>query len=158
MILALFMVTFISILTLAFLGSAPLGYRTALNAVFEQQSRWLARAGIEDARLKLERDANFPPPLGDEGKFYTYSEELHPLGGGEALGTFDVIIDQSLKEAPYSLVRITSTGRLVRQNEEIRKTVRVELDISPTDRRAGHETEENPNFFKIVNWNEEVQQ
>jgi hypothetical protein len=158
LILALFMVTFISILTLAFLGSAPLGYRTALNAAFEQQSRWLAQAGIEDARLKLERDPFFPPPQGDEGKFYTYSEEVRELGGGAVLGTFDVTIDHSLEEPPYYLVRITSTGRMMRQNEEIRRTVRAEIDLSPTDRRSGHETEDNPNLFRIVNFNGEVQQ
>ncbi|MBX3169611.1 MAG: hypothetical protein KF760_19570 [Candidatus Eremiobacteraeota bacterium] len=158
LVLALFMVTFISVLALAFLGSAPLGYRTALSGTFEQQSRWLAQAGIEDARLKLERDPLFPPPEGDEGKFYSYSEEVRELGGGATVGTFDVVIDQSCAEAPYALVRIISTGRLVRQGAEIRKTICAEIDINAKDRRAGHESEDNPNLFRIVNWNEEVEQ
>lgn len=158
LVLALFMVTFISVLALAFLGSAPLGYRTALSGTFEQQSRWLARAGIEDARLKLERDPFFPPPQGDEGKFFSYSEELQELGGAGTVGTFDVVIDQSCAEPPYALVRIYSTGRLVRRGEEVRKTICAEIDVSAKDRRAGHESEDNPNLYRIVNWNEEVEQ
>lgn len=157
LILALFMVTFISVLALSFLGAGPLNYRTAMTVTLEQQARWLARSGVEDARVKLQRDSDFPPAMGNEGAYFSYSEQISEFGGVGTLGSYEVVVDRSHLESPYFVVVVNSTGRLVRHGQEWKSTVRAELDLSPTDRRSGHETEENPNFFRIVNWSEEAQ-
>ena len=155
LVVALFVVTFISLVAFAFLNSSSVGLTTVMSASVEQQALCLAQSGIADARVKLERDPLFPPPVGDDGKFFSYSEEGRDLGGGPVIGIFDVTVDQSCADAPYFLVRLTSTGRVMRQSQEIKKTVHAEIDLSPTDRRAGHTSEDNPNFYKIVNWSEE---
>ena len=155
LIVALFVVTFISMVAFAFLNSSSLELSTAMSVGLEQQALLLAQSGIADARVKLERDPLFPPPIGDDGTFFSYSEEVSDLAGGPVIGTFDVIVDHSYAEEPYYLVRLTSIGRLFRQNQEIKKSVQAEIDVSPTDRRSGHTTEVNPNLYKIVNWSEE---
>ena len=157
LILSLFIVTFISVLALAFLGAGPLNYRTAMTVTREQQVHWLAVSGIEDARIKIQRDSDFPPPMGEEGLYFSYSEQVTELGTTTPLGSYEVTVDKSHSKAPYFLVIISSTGRLDRQGEEMKNTIRAEIDISPTDRRSGHEDEDNPNFYKIVNWSEEAQ-
>ncbi len=157
LILALFIVTFISVLALAFLGAGPMNYRTAMSVTLEQQVQWLARSGIEDARIKLQRDPDFPPAMGDEGQYFSYSEQISELGGSAAIGSFEVTVDKSHSQDPYFLVILNSTGRLSRNGQELKSSIRAELDISPTDRRSGHEDEDNPNFYKIVNWSEEAQ-
>ena len=156
LILALFIVTFISVLALAFLGAGPMNYRTAMSVTLEQQVHWLAQSGIEDARIKLQRDPDFPPSMGDEGLYFSYSEQISDLGGTSPIGSFEVTVDKSHAKDPYYLVILNSTGRLSRQGQEMKSSIRAEVDISPSDRRSGHEDEDNPNFYKIVNWSEEA--
>lgn len=155
LVLALFMVTLISVMALAFLGGGPMNYRTSLTISLEQQARWLALAGIEDARLKLQKDPDFPPPMGDEGIYYSYAEQVSDVGGGAVVGSFEVTIDQSHAAAPYYLIILDCNGLVVRQGQLTKKSVRAEIDVSPKDRRVGHETDENPNYYRIVNWSEE---
>lgn len=148
LILALFVVTFISVLALAFLTGGPLNYRTSLTIKLEQQARWLAHSGIEDARIKLQKDPNFPPPMGPEGIFYSYAEQVTNLGGGATIGSYEVIVDQSRATTPYFLIVLHSTGRIVVQGDEIKRTVRAELDVNP-------DPSHGPNYYHIVNWSEE---
>lgn len=157
LILALFMVTFIAVLALAFLGVGASSYSSAQTTRLQQQALQLAYSGIEDARVKLQRDPLFPPSAGEETKFYSYSESVHDLASGPLIGSFEVTVDQTYQEAPYFLIRVLATGRIPNGGKEIKKTVRVELDISPNDRRTGHETDPNPNFYKIVQCSEEGQ-
>lgn len=55
------------------------------------QAKALARAGLEDARIKLGKDVLFPPPH-DEQEFFSYSEDVLTTAG-DFLGTYTVIID-----------------------------------------------------------------
>lgn len=157
LILALFIVTFIAVLALAFLGTGSAGYKGALASQVEAQALQLAYSGVEDARLKFERDPLFPPPAGDETKLFSYGENVRDLGGGPVIGSFEVTIDQTYQGAPYYLIRLRSVGRVLRGSQETRKLVKVEIDISPNDRRIGHETDPNPNLFRIVQCSEEGQ-
>ncbi|MFN8610733.1 MAG: hypothetical protein U0931_24545 [Vulcanimicrobiota bacterium] len=154
-IVALFMVTFIAVLALAFLSTGAAGYKGALASRVEAQALQLAYSGIEDARIKFERDPLFPPPAGEETKFFSYSENVHDLAGGPVIGSFDVTLDQTYVGAPYYLIRLRSTGRVTNGGQETKRQVKVEIDLSPTDRRVGHETDPNPNFFRIVQCSEE---
>lgn len=152
LVLALFMVTFISVMALAFLGEGQLNYRTSLTVTRELQARWLAHSGIEDARLKLQKDPDFPPPMGDEGTHYSYAEQVTDLDG-KLVGSYEVTVDQSYALAPYYLVVLECSGRLARYDVHTR--IRAELDVSPTDRRPAFAADPNPNYYQIVNWNEE---
>lgn len=100
----------------------------------------LAQAGLEDARLKMERDPLFPPHgdgylLADdaglkpqEQSLFTYSEDM--MVEGKRVGCYRVSIDSSF--APdYQFVRITSNG-LVGSTEtpSAQRVLKVDLDVS----------------------------
>ncbi|MBS2038957.1 hypothetical protein JST97_28500 [bacterium] len=157
LIMALFMVTFIAVLALAFLGTGAAAFQGAQATRLEQQALALAYSGIEDARVKLERDPLFPPSAGEETKFYSYSETVRDLTSGPVVGSFEVTVDQTYQDSPYFLIRLLSIGRIPNSGKEIKKSVKVEIDISPNDRRVGHETDPNPNFYRIVQCSEEGQ-
>ena len=55
------------------------------------QAKALARAGLEDARVKLGKDILYPPPH-DEQEFFSYSEDVFTTAG-DFLGTYTVVID-----------------------------------------------------------------
>lgn len=101
----------------------------------------LAQSGLEDARLKLERDPLFPPQ-GDgdliepdsaadkpqEQSLFTYSEEI--FLEGKRIGCYRVSLDSSFVSA-YQFVRITSNG-LVGASEapSAQRILKVDLDVS----------------------------
>ncbi len=98
---------------------------TALSVVAEQ----LARAGLEDARAKLNKDLDFPPSeaIWDQTTF-TYSEDLEP-------GSFRVTVDTTHRGAPYHVVVVTSTGLVgPREQPQARRSLRLEWDAAPFER------------------------
>ncbi|MBX3172196.1 MAG: hypothetical protein KF760_32625 [Candidatus Eremiobacteraeota bacterium] len=118
-------------------------YRGVHSAEDAALALCLAQAGLEDARLKLERDALFPPH-GDgnlvdpddgakpqEQSLFTYSEDM--FWDAKRIGCYRVSIDSSFA-APYQFVRVTSNG-LVGPAEAptAQRVIKVDLDIS-TDR------------------------
>ena len=102
------------------------------------QALCLAQAGLEDARLKLERDLDFPPK-GDPGQtLFTYSEDV--LLAGKRIGAYRVSIDTALQSSDYDMIRIISTG-LVGPGEDpsAQRTLKVDLDTdSDPSRHATH--------------------
>lgn len=139
----------ITIMGLAYVGSGASGYKGATKSLATQQALCLAESGIEDARMKLEKDSYFPPPQGDEGKVFSYTEDVLDIGGGNPMGSFEVVVDKTHGAEPYYIIRLTSTGR----QQEAVKSVRAEIDICPFDRKDP--TKANPNLYHIINWSEE---
>lgn len=118
------------------MSSQVANYRGVNAAVESAQALALAQAGLEDARLKLERDIDFPPP-GDPGQLlFTYSEDV--LIDGVRVGAYRVSIDTSFESTDYDLLRITSTG-LVGNSESPRAQRTLHLDLDrDIDRPATH--------------------
>lgn len=100
----------------------------------------LAQSGLEDARLKLERDGLFPP-RGDgnllkpdtgtkpqDQSLFTYSEDISL--DGKRIGAYRVSIDASFLPG-YKFVRITSNG-LVGPTEAptAQHVLKVDLDVA----------------------------
>ena len=93
-------------------------YHGVQSAEDAAQALYLARAGLEDARLKLERDMRFPP-RGDgdymedtsaglqEQTLFTYSEDVWV--DGKRIGSYRVSIDTSFV-ANYQFTRVISNG------------------------------------------------
>ena len=118
------------------MSSQVSNYRGVNAAMESAQALALAQAGLEDARLKLERDIDFPP-AGDPGQLlFTYSEDV--VIDGERVGAYRVSIDTSIASTDYDLLRITSTG-LVGSSEDPRaqRTLKLDLDRD-TDRASTH--------------------
>ena len=97
------------VLGLAFLGSRARQYQSVLQAYLGGQAEEMARSGIEDARVKLDQDIGFPPPLAVEQNTFSYAESIYDPSGAY-LGSYQVVIDTSYKNAPFYLMCINSTG------------------------------------------------
>lgn len=158
LILALFIVLLITGFGLAFLNTGALNYQGAVTAQLSQQAQILAFAGLEDARLKLERDINFPPMTDPEIKTFSYSE-LVKASDSQVIGNYDITIDLTYSGTPYQVITVSSTGRvpgLVNNVQgEIKRSLKAEFDIRPLDRRAAFSSDQNPNLYRIINLSED---
>lgn len=115
-------------------------YRGVHSAEDSAMALCLAQAGLEDARLKLERDPLFPPH-GDgnlvepdtgskpqEQSLFTYSEDL--FLDGQRAGSYRVSIDSSFA-AGYQFLRVTSNGLVgPTESPSAQRVLKVDLDIS----------------------------
>jgi Na+-transporting methylmalonyl-CoA/oxaloacetate decarboxylase gamma subunit len=137
------------VLGLGFLGKRVSLYKEALSARSASQARAAALAGMEDARVKLEKDGAFPPLGSSEQQLFSYSEPLLSVGGSE-VGGYTVTIDKRLQQLPYALIRVTSVGWSgTADSPAATRRLYAELDISPLIRGA---SDVNPNFFRWINW------
>lgn len=106
--------------------SRQVGVRQAAAAeAAALRAQGLAEAGLEDFRLKWERDPNFPPP-GEELERFSYSQAL---GGGR----FEVEVDLRFRLAPTQILRVTSRGVV----GEAGATLVGEFDLRTPTRRPG---------------------
>lgn len=101
--------------------------RRVVNARFlTAQSKALAWAGLEDARVKLMKSRDFPPNAAFEGASFSYSDTLTDESG-TLVGAYFVEVD--LRNQGKAIVR--STARLDGQ-EEPQIMLRGELDVLPS--------------------------
>ncbi len=135
------------LLSLGFLNKRVMEYRGAYQTAYQTQALALARAGLEDARIKLCKDGKFPPNTSDDQRSFSYTEEV--TANEES---YTVILDTTLKESPYAIVRVTSIGTAGPMGAPIaRRKIVAELDVSP-EVRTGPPGVANPNFYQWVNW------
>ncbi len=91
------------VLGMAFLsGQGPEAQR-GRDAEDAAQAQELARAGIEDARIKLANDIEFPP-VGVDQLVFSYTELV------DGLGSFRVHIDSANRRKPHYLYALVSEG------------------------------------------------
>jgi hypothetical protein len=110
--MSIFLLLILLFAGLAFLSSKSSAYRGAAAAGPALIARGLAQAGMEDARVKLQKDLFFPPVVGEhEQNLFSYTENLSASGSSELTGTYTVSIDTRLAAPPYNVIRVTSIGR-----------------------------------------------
>lgn len=137
------------ILGVGFLGQRTALYKEALATRNASQARVAALSGMEDCRVKLEKDTLFPPLGSAEQLVFTYSQPLLSVSG-QVVGGYTVTVDRRLQLQPYALIRVTSigfTGPADRPTASRR--LYAELDISPAIRGT---YDPNPNFFRWIHW------
>ncbi len=144
MIAALLITVILVVAGMAYLGSRVAQYRGAAKGLEAAQARALARAGIEDARVKLEKDYRFPPQSAYDQPVFTYSEDVRD--GGTVIGSYTVSIDEMHRSSPFFVLRITSVGVVGnRTSPSAQATIRADLDTSTAD----------PNrVFRFLRWEE----
>lgn len=106
------------------------------------QALALAQAGLEDARLKMERDYQFPPrgdgnfmedtsPNAQGQTLFTYCEDVRV--GGKRFGSYQVSIDTSFV-TEYKFTRIISNGIIGPLEAPIaQRTLKVDIDTNVGD-------------------------
>ena len=109
----------------------------------------LAEAGLEDARVKLDKDDDFPPLGAIDQRIFSYVETVVDLDGSTPLGSYEVTVDSRWKAPPCQILRITSTGSLGDPGApRARRSVTVELDVAPMLR--SNPLANNPNYFRFI--------
>jgi len=128
------------------LGSQASRYEAARQSTNISQARQLAIAGLEDARIKLEMDINFPPPPGPQQELFSYSEQLVDDPDPNRWGTYTVVVDMTyatdILYPPPTVttghyIAITSVGTVGPTIKPIAQyRLRAEIDNQSTPRPA----------------------
>ena len=142
LILCLLLGALILIAGAAMLTSQQEQYHWAELTRLGLQARALARAGLDDALIKLDKDVDFPPSTSLDQPRYTYTEEL-----GD--GSYTVVLDASFREPPWQVLIVTSIGRV--GPTEAPRAVRVlrgQLDLARQDRSSP--AQPNRSYFKLI--------
>jgi hypothetical protein len=124
-------------------------YEAANHQVAAARALALAEAGLEDARVKLNKDADFPPFGSEDQLVFSYVEQVFGLDGVTALGSYEVTLDMRWREPPMQIYRITSIGTSGEPDSPLAiSRLTVELDVAPNLRSDF--TQPNPNYFMFV--------
>lgn len=149
LVTSLLFLSLLMVMGLAFLSKRVGQYRGALAIRSAAQARAIAMAGLEDARVKLDKDFAFPPQGSTEQLSFNYSEPMRDIAGTE-VGSYTVTVDRSLSKWPYAVVRLTSIGTLGPVDDPLaRRRLYAEVDISPTRRGT---TDPNENLHRFINF------
>ncbi|MBS2037872.1 hypothetical protein JST97_23000 [bacterium] len=147
--LSLSLMLVLLLLGLAFLYRRQAQYRAAAAAPWQAQARALCQAGLEDCRLKWQKDPDFPPRSSEDQQYFNYSEELKD-DSGLAIGRFAVTVDFRLAAQPYKLARVTSVGIVPASGAPVAQhKIMVEFDLSDVVRGT---SDPNPKYFQYINW------
>ncbi|MBT9587617.1 hypothetical protein IV102_30020 [bacterium] len=152
MILVLMLCGILLTMGIGFLSTISSRYQSTAQAVLDVQAQALARAGLEEVRLKMNLDAQFPPrgALGQE--IFRYSEPvLNPTGN--VVGHYDISIDSSYLGTGCEVIILTASGRVVSpvdgQKTVATHTFRAYLDVyQPTSGPV------NPTFWTLLRFDD----
>lgn len=96
------------------LGSQVSRMEAAKQSGYTAQARQLALAGLEDARLKMELDIEFPPPPGPGQHVFSYSENLAiptAPGNDPVAASYLVTVDMTHATTdPERYITVTAVG------------------------------------------------
>jgi hypothetical protein len=155
LIISLFLSVILLIMGMALLSVKVLQNQGSSLMEYSGRALAIAEAGIAEAKAKLERDPEFPPPGDADQRIFSYSEDISDIDG-TALGSYAVTIDSTWKDYPYFIIKVTSVGTSgPLAAPYARRVITAELDISwnvgrTPDSRTAAPT--NAHYFKWTNW------
>lgn len=178
LVTALLICVVMLLIGMGLVGSEASRYSSASLAAESVQARELALAGLEDARIKMELDPNFPPAPengpsqavyaagpNDTQPLFSYSEGMTIPGLKAVPGSYEITIDSSNATPEYwdeelitafdpagprQVVIITSVGTVGTSLKVLAQyRMRAELDVSLYTRQAPY-TNANPHYFRFT--------
>ncbi|MFA5508741.1 MAG: hypothetical protein WC423_25175, partial [Vulcanimicrobiota bacterium] len=93
LIVVLMLITVLLVMGMGFLASRVGEYRAARQAVLSVQAKGLAMAGMEETRVKLLKDFDFPPIAAIDQPAYQVVEPVHDLDGTTVLGFYEATVE-----------------------------------------------------------------
>ena len=99
--MALLVLISLLLLGMGLMSAQTARYRGVNRSQEAAQAFQLAQAGLEDVRLKLEVDTNFPPNPGDDQPLFNFAEDVQI--GATTIGSYEVTLDRT-HEAPARTV------------------------------------------------------
>lgn len=118
-----------------FVLALALGYRQveqrrqSNQAVDGQRAYQLALSGLEAARIRLDKDPDYPPNGMDQDRF-SATEMIYGPDQTTVEGTFILEIDSRWRQAPYRRLIVTSTGCWPNSTQpQTRRQIRAEWNL-----------------------------
>lgn len=146
LIAVLLLLGFLMVLGMALLGKQTYHLRAATRASDAEAALELALAGLEEVRVKLDKDLRFPALRGTDQFTFSYREEVFDVDGGPSVGFYGVRIDRRWEEEPYAVWLIRVEGILGSlDNPRARRVLQATFDRAET--RQGNP---NPNYFDFI--------
>ena len=153
LIQALLLLVILLVLCLAVLGRQPYNYSSARQTLKLAQARALAQAGMEEVRVKLNKDLSWRR-LGEVGAL-TYLEEMRDPISGERVGAYRVTVNQEWSQPDFEILRLESEGMVGElERPEARLVISSLLDLRESARDGTGDP--NPDFFRWLEWNERI--
>jgi hypothetical protein len=146
LVLCLLILTLLLVSGMGLMSVQKYQHRAVSSDVLTLQALQLARSGLDDARIKLERDQFFPPTEATDQAVFTYSEDVSLPSGGVYVGSYFITIDRTWSAVPYQILRITSTSSVGPRSAPLaQRTLHAELDENPA----------SPTFWHLINWQDD---
>lgn len=156
LITSLMITVILLLLGMGMLGSQSSRYEASKQSAYSSQARQLAVAGLEDARIKLELDVNFPPPPGPGQVRFSYSESLELPYDPPVTGTYTVTIDMTHADDAGRYITVTSVGSVGNPTEPVGQyRLRGEIDNQPGGRPNNPHGIERNRFFRYTHIQDE---
>lgn len=154
LVVALLLTTILLLMGMGLVGKRSLEYSSIPALANRAQACALAQAGMEDARVKIEKDVFFPPVEGFAQTTFTYTEEVTDPDTGNRVGGYTVSVTVDKKQEPYKLVRIVSVGSAGPDVAApvARYKIYAEIDVANEDRN--NPGNPNPRLYRYINWRE----
>lgn len=153
LVLALLLMVVLLLLAMGQLSAREAQYRAAIQASAGAQALALAEAGLEDARVKLNRDEDFPPRGAEDQNLFCYSEVVLDLDDSTVVGRYDVTVDLRWAGGETRVVRLSSVGIAGPVGTPLaRRKLTIELDFSETIRGT---TTLDPDLFRVLHREDE---
>ncbi len=148
------MISLVLVVVLGLLGARALEYSSTTRMQQVLMAQGLAEAGMENARVKLEKDMFFPPLGGYGQTAFAFSEDMtDPANPLITVGSYTVMVDCLKRESPYCVVRLQSVGSAGdRLNPRARYRIYAEIDVSSYNRATN--LAPNPTLFRYILWRE----
>lgn len=151
LILVLLIAGLVLVLGLGFLSSNSPRYNASVYARTQAQARALADAGMEDARVKLQKDPTFPPRVDASQTVFSYRQPVTDFAG-KVVGSYVVTLDWTYMVGPYNFLLVSSQGLV---GEDPAKptgncVIHAQFDFRPVDRTTPHARDAN--YGRIVNF------
>lgn len=137
---------------MAYLSGLVTRHQATSQMVLDAQAQAVARAGLEEVRLKMNVDLRFPPTGSIGQEVFSYTELLRDPTG-TVVGSYDVAIDTGYEGSGYETRIITVTGQVFSLNDPTRVVARHGL-------RAYLDTYQpeggpvNPTFWKLLRFDD----
>jgi len=147
LITVLLLLTILLVLCGAYLRSQANYYRAARFSSWKAGARQLALSGLEDVRVKLLKDYQYPPLSLTQQRF-SYVENVRDASGA-LVGTYRVTLQGHYSEKPYSLLYVQCEGHLGPPEQPLAShTVTALCELSRLRRDASGLP--NPKLFRWV--------
>lgn len=152
------------VMGMGFLGKRSAQYSGAISRMKAAQARALAQAGLEDARVKLEKDLFFPPPGDRDQTLFSYTEEVKD-DAGAIVGYYTVTLDSRYRHAPDppdesypSVILVEAIGSLGADSQRPDAVVHLKMEVDLDDGKrnvAGRDPIPPSQPLRVTNYSEE---